>query len=138
MKENSKFIRLATKHFDIDCLRREIDEFGTLHGLPRKLVFQLTLILEELITNVIKYGYQDEDEHKIDIRLTLQPGVAIVRVKDDGQPFNPLDAPKAEAHGNAEKRKIGGMGIHLLRNLMDTIEYERLEDQNVLCLTKRF
>jgi anti-sigma regulatory factor (Ser/Thr protein kinase) len=125
----------------MNCFKRfqpEVESFGLAHGLPPKSVFHLTLCLDELVTNIIDYGYADFDEHPIDVTITLDGDRVNIRIEDDAQPFNILEAPDPELDIPLEDRlrPIGGMGIHLVKNMMDRIEYTRADGKNILLLQK--
>ena len=100
-------------------------------------MYLVSLAIEELVTNCIKYGYQDANGHTIDFLLSVDEGVLSLEVVDDGNPFNPLDAPRPDLSLSPEKRPIGGLGLHLLRELADGMRYERRDGTNRLRLTKR-
>lgn len=100
-------------------------------------MYLVSLAIEELVTNCIKYGYQDANGHTIDFLLSVDAGVLSLEVVDDGNPFNPLDAPRPDLSLPPEKRPIGGLGLHLLRELADEMRYERRDGTNRLRLTKR-
>ena len=100
-------------------------------------MYLVSLAIEELVTNCIKYGYQDANGHTIDFLLSVDEGVLSLEVVDDGNPFNPLDAPRPDLSLPPEKRPIGGLGLHLLRELADEMRYERRAGTNRLRLTKR-
>jgi serine/threonine-protein kinase RsbW len=99
--------------------------------------FLVSLAIEELVTNCIKYGYDDAGEHTIDIELSLAGHTLTMIVVDDGHPFDPLAAPPPDLSLAIEDRPIGGLGIHLLRELADDVTYERRDGTNRLTLTKR-
>jgi len=126
----------------MNCFRRfqpEVEQFGLTHGLPPKAVFHLTLCLDELVTNIIDYGYADFDEHPIDVTISLDGDCVTIRIEDDAEPFNLLEAPDPELEVPLEDRlrPIGGMGIHLVKRMMDQIEYARENGRNILLLKKR-
>lgn len=97
----------------------------------------VTLAIEELVTNCIKYGYDDAEPHVIEIVLSLADGQLTMLVIDDGHAFNPLTAPPPDLTQALEDRPIGGLGLHLLRELADEIRYERSGGTNRLLLTKQ-
>jgi anti-sigma regulatory factor (Ser/Thr protein kinase) len=107
------------------------------HQASTDASYLVSLAIEELVTNCIKYGYRDTAEHVIDIVLSVTDGALSVEVIDDGQPFNPLDAPPPDLSLALEKRRIGGLGLHLLRELADDVRYERRDGTNRLVLTTR-
>ena len=84
----------------------------------------VSLALEELVTNCIKYGYDDTNEHIIDVLLSLTDKTLTMIVVDDGHEFDPLLAPGPDLNLPIEDRPIGGLGIHLLRQMADDITYE--------------
>lgn len=95
------------------------------------------LSLEEWLTNVINYGYEDAGEHWIQLRFFAAPADARVEVEDDGRAFNPLELPPVDTTTPLEQRSIGGLGIHMIRKLMDSLEYRRHDGRNCLVLTRR-
>ena len=93
--------------------------------------------LVEWITNVISYAYDDVREHGIDVRFLTAPGQARVEVEDDGREFNPLARPPVDTHAPLEQRAVGGLGIHMIRQMMDSVEYRRDAGRNILTMTRR-
>ena len=100
-------------------------------------MYLVSLAIEELVTNCIKYGYKDAKDHTIDFVLNVEDGTLRMDVIDDGNPFNPLDAPRPDLTLPPERRPIGGLGLHLLRELADEMRYERRDGTNRLSVTKR-
>jgi serine/threonine-protein kinase RsbW len=130
-------IKLNNKVSELERFYQTLTEFGQHHGLAPKVVHDLNLALEEILTNIISYGYTDNREHEIKVRLSVQPGEVKAEVEDDGQPFNPLEAPEPDTTKPLEDRTTGGLGIHLVRKLMDGLEYKRQGDRNLLTITKK-
>jgi phosphoserine phosphatase RsbU/P len=130
-------IHLHNELSELDRLHRTLTEFGGQHGLPDKVLHDLNLALEEILTNIISYGYTDSGEHEIRVRLAIEPGEMRVDVEDDGRPFNPLEAPEADTTKRLEDRTVGGLGIHLVRKLTDGLEYRRHEGRNLLVMRKQ-
>jgi anti-sigma regulatory factor (Ser/Thr protein kinase) len=122
---------------ELERVGRTIAEFWAERGLPVGLEGDVNLALEEMLANVILHGYQDRSEHNIAVSLEANGGEVRVAIEDDGMPFNPLEAPEADLSGPLESRPIGGLGIHLVRSLMDRLEYARSGDRNHLIMTKR-
>lgn len=94
------------------------------------------LVIDEVVSNCVKYGYSDSSEHHIEIELGHDGENILVAVIDDGHPFNPLEHPEPDTSLPIEERPIGGLGIHLLRKMADRIEYERSNGRNRLTLLK--
>ncbi|HOJ18456.1 MAG: ATP-binding protein [Ignavibacteriales bacterium] len=101
----------------------------------------IELSLDELLTNIISYGYNDNDSHLITVDLWLEgeddSKFVIIRLVDDGVKFNPLEKKEVDLDLPLEEKQIGGLGIHLVKKLMDELHYERREDKNVLTLKKK-
>jgi anti-sigma regulatory factor (Ser/Thr protein kinase) len=97
-------------------------------ALSPKLQFNLNLVLEELITNVIFYAYEDEEKHQISISFSRENEQVAIEILDDGKAFNPLekDVPD-DLDKDIDERKIGGLGIHFVKSLMDEVAYERTD-----------
>ena len=122
---------------EIKRLGQIVAAFGARHHLPARVVFEVNLALEEILTNVISYGYEDSSEHQIRLTLALVGGELRAEVEDDGRPFNPIEAPEPEMDSPLEERPVGGLGIHLARKLMDRLAYRRQQDKNLLLMTKK-
>ena len=96
---------------------------------------ELLLAVEEVYVNVAKYAYPDSSG-KVTISCHMREDSLILEIKDGGIPFDPLKLPQPNLSPCLEKRKVGGLGIFLLRRLMDKVEYERQGTQNALTLVK--
>ncbi len=123
---------------ELERLHDAVAELGEVGNWPPDLVFQVDLVLEELIVNTVNYGYDDDARHGIEIALTSDADVFTVEIIDDGHAFNPLsDAPEPDLDAEIGDRPIGGLGIHLMRVMMDEVNYRREQDKNYLTLIKR-
>lgn len=111
-------------------------EFCGKEGLPGDLINDLELILEELATNVMKYGGVEAGTDCCRIEIERQGDEIEIRFSDTGAPFNPLDRDEVDTSLPIEERPIGGLGIHFIRKLTDTQRYERRDGRNVLTLRK--
>lgn len=107
-----------------------------LGGVPNGTVLDLRLVAEEVLTNLAKYGHGDGEEHFVRLRLALTAGEVTLEFTDDGRPFDPLAATAPEPEPGAERAE-GGLGLLLVRSLMDACEYARRGGRNVLVLKKR-
>jgi anti-sigma regulatory factor (Ser/Thr protein kinase) len=122
---------------DIRRVRGEIDLYCQRQGLSDPVRIALDLALEEWLTNILKYAFDDAAEHAIHIRLRISNQEARVVVEDDGKPFNPLDQAPPDITIPMEERIPGGLGIFMIRKSVDTVEYQREAGKNVLILAKR-
>ncbi len=128
--------RLKNKLAEIEPLARAIESFAAANNLPEQAIFQVNLCLDELLTNTISYGFPEGGQHEITVGIVLQGGTLVITTHDDGLAFNPLEQAEADVSQSIEERPIGGLGIHLVRNMMDEIEYLRESGQNVLVMKK--
>ena len=127
---------LKNRLAEIARLGERLGEFAALHQLTPSVLYNLNLALEEAVTNIISHGYSDHREHEILVRIRVESGEVIAELKDDAPAFNPLTAPDADVTTPLDERTVGGLGIHLMRQLVDGIEYQRLEDGNLLIMKK--
>jgi phosphoserine phosphatase RsbU/P len=127
---------LKNRLAEIARLGERLSEFAAAHQLAPSVLYDLNVALEEAVTNIISHGYSDHREHEILVRIRVESGEVIAEVKDDAEAFNPLTTPDADVTTPLDERTVGGLGIHLMRKLMDGIEYQRLEDGNLLIMKK--
>ena len=105
--------------------------------LDQGLAMSLNLALEEAVTNVILYAYPEGSDGLVDIEAIMSKDKLKFIISDSGQAFDPTAAPEADVTLGVEDRPIGGLGIYLVRKIMDSVSYERTEGKNVLSLTKK-
>jgi anti-sigma regulatory factor (Ser/Thr protein kinase) len=135
-EEVSKNILIKNNLSEIERLSKAVAEFGEKNNLSSEVIYDVRLALEEVVSNIINYGFEDNYEHQISIEMNLQGETLTMKIKDDGKPFNPLEVKSTNLDKPFDEREIGGMGIHIVRKLMDKILYKREEGNNVLQLTK--
>lgn len=111
--------------------------FGEENELTDEIVWEIRLVLEEIVTNIISYGYEDKADHAIEVSIVNTEEDITVRVRDDARPFNLLAHPRPDLEIPLEEREVGGLGIHLIREMMDEISYEREADGNLVVMRKR-
>lgn len=128
---------VANRLSEIATLHQKVEALGRDLGLSVEAIHACKLTLEEVVTNVIKYGHDDGKEHLIEVELTADAAGEIrLTVQDDGRPFNPLDAAEPDTRSLLPDRPVGGLGIHIVRKVMDDVRYERRDGRNILILTK--
>jgi anti-sigma regulatory factor (Ser/Thr protein kinase) len=129
-------LKLKNSLSELETMCQSLEEFGQALGLPDKTLFHICLALEELVGNIISHGYTDDDVHWINIAISHKDGVLEIRVEDDGTPFDPCLAEEPDCQCPVEQRKVGNLGIHLARKVMDDMVYERSGGMNVVTLRK--
>lgn len=121
---------------ELATLCEKMEGVGQTLGLSRKCLFEINLALDELFTNIISYGFPDQSEHFIRVNVSAERGMLTVVLEDDGIAFNPVARIPPELPCTLDECKVGGLGIHLVKNLMDEVTYERRTGANVLTLKK--
>jgi sigma-B regulation protein RsbU (phosphoserine phosphatase) len=132
--------RHLTLHNDINQIPRLasfIDGIAESAGLDMSLCMSLNLAMEEAVTNVMLYAYPKGTDGIIDVEAYIHPDMLEFTISDSGVEFDPTAAPEADTSLKAEDRKIGGLGIHLVRQIMDSVTYTRENGKNFLSMTKK-
>ena len=128
---------LKNDQSELERLCHNCEEIGRSIGISDKSMFEMNLALDELFTNIISYGFQDCQEHIIKVSITVEGDQLQMRIEDDGVPFNPLESETPDIQCGIEDCKIGGLGIHLIKKLMDDIQYQRVANKNILVLKRK-
>lgn len=116
----------------------ELDRFSSAHALEMAAVWPFQVALDEILSNIVHHGLRGAGaERRIEIEIELLPADLRVTVLDDAPAFNPLEAPAPDTSLPLGKRPLGGLGIEVVRKLMDVVEYERREGRNRLVLERR-
>ena len=134
---NDLDVSLKNKPEEIQRLHQCVEDFAQQHKLPSQVRLAADLALEEHLTNIIAYGYNDVADHWIKVRARLTFDEVQIEVEDDGRPFNPLEAPPVDTSVPLDKKPLGGLGVHIIRKMMDSLEYRRQSGRNVLLMKKR-
>ena len=121
---------------DIALMAEFVDGLCEKYQLPADVGFSLNLALEEAVVNVMKYAYPEGEEHKIALSVKLTDNRLMFKLIDAGKPFDPTVVPDADVSLSAEERQIGGLGIFLVRQIMDVVEYRRIDGKNILTMIK--
>lgn len=111
--------------------------FADAVALPDEMRYRLDLGLNEAVTNVVSYGYRDAGEHAIRLRLSTDGDAVTLEIEDDGVPFDPLAATPPARPASLAEAPIGGLGIQLIRAMLDECRYRREEGRNRLTLVAR-
>jgi serine/threonine-protein kinase RsbW len=134
---SSASVVLVNQRSEIERLSQFVERFGEAHHLAGDEILDINLVLDEIVINVIAHGYVDEREHQIQVSLRLDADLLTIQVEDDGRPFNPLDQPPPNLDLPVEERRSGGLGLHIVRSLTETIEHRRVDGRNVVTLKKK-
>ena len=121
---------------EIERFKKSFNTFSEQYDIPTPVRRKMNVVFDELLNNIITYAYRDEDEHSIEIKVELSGDRLTVSITDDGIPFNPFGVETPDTKLPLEERKTGGLGIHLVRKVMDKVSYQRRIDKNVITLVK--
>lgn len=130
-------ITIANQGSELARVAGLLDRLGAERHLAPEMVADMQVALDEVLTNITKYAYTDNAEHKIHICLRVLDNVLEAVIEDDGAPFDPLAIPAPDVSAPLHERRVGGVGIHFVRNLMDEVTYDRAGARNRLVLRKR-
>jgi anti-sigma regulatory factor (Ser/Thr protein kinase) len=114
-----------------------VERFGADYAVPHKALINLNVCLDELLSNTISYGYHDQAMHEITIELSLDGKKLRAEIRDDAAPFDPRSAKPEAAEQDSGAPKIGGLGLHFVKTLMDEVGYVRTERENVVTIAKQ-
>lgn len=135
--DESLALRVPSSHDGIQQLLREVQAFAGRHASLAGVQADLGVVLDEVVSNVVNHGYAAGSSKLVDVRLALAGSLLRVEVADEAAPFDPLARPAPDTAQRLEDRPIGGLGIHIVKQLMDDVQYRREGERNVLTLTKR-
>ena len=114
-----------------------VDEVCEQVDFDMSTTLKLNLAIEEAVVNVMNYAYPAGEKGDVDIEAMINDEYLVFVISDSGTPFDPTAKAEVDTTLSAEERGIGGLGIHLIRQIMDTINYERVEGKNFLTLRKK-
>lgn len=133
---NTLRLVLKNDYSEIDRLNDAFNEYAETHEVPMAVQLKTNLVFDELINNVISYGFADDGEHEIIVSAQVQGGKLVIHIDDDGKPFNPFQRAAPNTQASLEERDIGGLGIHLVKEVMDEVQYRRQQNFNRVTLIK--
>ena len=122
---------------ELSSLQQHLKTCGQVFGLSDDCLFEIHIGLDELFTNIVLYGFKDELQHQVKFTIKMDNDLLAIQVEDEGIPFNPLEARDPEIPLDVATVKIGGLGIYLIKKLMDDICYKRYRGKNKLTLRKQ-
>ncbi len=123
---------------ELQRFQEAVVEFGEAQDWPSDLAYQVELVIEEMCVNIINYGYDGESLCRMELAVDSQADALIIEISDNGRAFDPLqEAPSPDLSLDVEERPIGGLGVYLVKSIMDEAHYRRKADKNYLKLVKR-
>lgn len=129
-------LRLAAEQISVHLLAESISVLAEREHWSAELSFQIDLILEELVQNVISYGYPEGGPGEVEIEIRKLSGRLLIRIEDDGIPFNPFSLGLPDTESALMERGIGGLGVHFAREYADVHAYSRANGRNRIDLEK--
>jgi sigma-B regulation protein RsbU (phosphoserine phosphatase) len=120
---------------EIQRVIEAVDAFCTNNQLPREIAQKLGVIFDDLLNNTITHGFDDSEEHEIVIQIEIMHDRLIIKLSDDGIPFNPFDRIGPDTTLSVEEREIGGLGVLLVTKMTHSHSYQRLRNRNIITLT---
>lgn len=115
---------------------KAVGDFAESMSWPDEATFKVKLVLEEILMNVISYGGDSSQKPRITLHLSQQNDLLSMEISDNGIAFDPLTAPPPDLESDLDDRPIGGLGVHLVRELMDNVSYRYKDGRNHLLVTK--
>ena len=131
---NTLAISFANDLRELTHVLQLVNVFLEPRELQSKLVYAVNLILEEILMNIIRHGYDDEDSHEIEVQIELEEDEVALTVIDDGREFNPLTIPGPDRSKSAMDRLEEGLGLQFVRHMRNAMEYRREGDKNILSI----
>lgn len=122
---------------ELERLAAGVAGFCQLYGFDESVEFDLNLVLEELFTNTVRHGGLRDQPNAARIRMRAAGQDVEVEYRDRGVAFNPLEAPEPDIHAPLSERRPGGLGIHLVRQIMQDVRYRRADGENELTMVRR-
>ena len=123
---------------ELPTVSEMVDRIGAEAGMPPRALMQLQVALDEILSNVIKYAWPDGGAHALHVSVKLAEDAMEVVVIDDGRPFEPRAQAPPEPPPLGRRPRPGGVGIHMVRQLVDDFNYARVDGHNRITVTKRY
>lgn len=133
----AKILTIKNDKAEIARVATFIEKHCATGNIGADTVFKVNLAAEEILVNAISHGFTDDAQHTLTITLTVTDNLVRMTFTDDGVPFNPLEAAIPDVNAPEKERRIGGLGIFLVRDTMDDIQYIRKDGKNHLTIEKR-
>lgn len=136
VKKDSLTFSIVNNLREITRVGERIDGFCAARGLESRIGYAVNLAIDEVLVNTITYGYEDEELHYIEITVCKTEDSIEVSITDDGREFDSSQVPETDFAGSLDGRPLGGLGLLLVHQVMDKVEYKRSGDRNILTFRK--
>jgi len=136
MKPHKYSFDLKSNLSELKTLYQHLNKFGQVSGLSEACITDVNICLDELFTNIVSYGFEDDLEHTISFTIRLENHELTLIIEDEGIAFNPIEKKDPDPPHDLVDVRIGGLGIHIVKKLMDTISYRRKFNKNELTIKK--
>ena len=115
---------------ELQGLTKTILDFCESYAYDAEFIGDIRLVFEEIIVNIIKHGYDDLPDGPINLAIDMESEQWTMTVEDEGNPFNPLDFQPMNVEKSFDEKDIGGLGVHMIREMVELIEYKRIYNKN--------
>jgi sigma-B regulation protein RsbU (phosphoserine phosphatase) len=129
-------IEISNKLEEIIKVQEAFGAFAVKNSIPKDTVQRFNIVLDEILNNIISYAYTDLENHSIEVQIELRDEQLVVTIIDDGVPFNPFTKAAPNTSAPASERQVGGLGIHLVKKMVDSYNYKRDVKHNIITLVK--
>jgi len=129
-------VKIKNQIAEMELVEEKFEAFAKQHNITDEVRQKVSVVLDEMLNNVISYAYRDEKEHIIEVVFVLTSNRLMVTIRDDGRPFNPFGLEPPAINLTVGESQVGGLGVHLVRSIMDEYMYQRQIGKNVITLAK--
>lgn len=135
--EKTITVKLINELKEVERLVDIIYDWSNELSIDATSMYEISIVFDEIIANIIKHGYEDKTEHYIDVTLNLKEDTLTTVIEDDGIEFNPLDFSKDDSTLQLQDREIGGRGIQIIKWYIDAVDYRRRDNKNILTINRK-
>jgi serine/threonine-protein kinase RsbW len=127
-------LHLALRHdrAELERARAAVLQFVEAGSLPARAIYRIELVLEEILSNILRHGSDESSPLPVELRVALDAGGVTLTFEDHGPPFNPTEVPEPDRPDSIESARVGGWGISLVRGFADGMRYDRIDGRNAL------